>query len=156
MVGSQNSGPWKASSRVMYGRVRESVSGSRNSTQGVFTWYRRDFHSGARCKVAPCKAVFIGVRILQCRKIDENFNEYERDSQTAFTWHRNEFSCRDENLAPAQEPGWTRAGMKVVPVSCNHHLTLIKLMQKWQTLGRIRPFLLQDQLTPEGQGTRSV
>ena len=82
-------------------------------TKGVFTWYRRDFHSGARLKVALClhKALFIGVRDLQCRKIDKTSNEYETYSHTAFAWHRNEFSCRDENLAPAQEPEWSRAGM---------------------------------------------
>ena len=33
------------------------------------------------------------------------------NSRTAFTWHWNEFLYRNENLAPVQLLGWTRAGM---------------------------------------------
>ena len=33
------------------------------------------------------------------------------NGHTAFTWHRNEFSYRNENLAPVRLPGWTRTGM---------------------------------------------
>ena len=33
------------------------------------------------------------------------------NARTAFTWHRNVFSYRNENLAPVQLPGWTRTGM---------------------------------------------
>ena len=69
------------------------------------------------------------------------------NGHTAFTWHQNEFSYRNENLAPVQlrgwtctgmtrsgmrfcagkriqshkrETEWTRTGMKVAPVSCKH------------------------------------
>ena len=32
-------------------------------------------------------------------------------SRSAFTWDRNAFSYRNENLAPVQWPGWTRTSM---------------------------------------------
>ena len=77
----------------------------------MFTWYRRDFHSGARRKVARClhKAVFIRGAILIVPENWWNFNEYGR------SW--NEQSCR-VYMTPEWifVPGWksrscTRTGV---------------------------------------------
>ena len=118
-----------------------------NVSKGVFTWYRRrDFHSGARWKVAPCLLGCESYSAVKLMKLQWIWNEQSYRVYMTPEW----IFVRGENLAPAQEPGWTRAGMtrtgmtfcggiwckriqsrkreprwtragmKVVPVSCKH------------------------------------
>ena len=59
------------------------------------------------------KNKFVMVRLswIGCEKLPfEEWFHPGTNSCTQFTWHRNEVSYPNENLAPVQEPEWTRTG----------------------------------------------
>ena len=58
--------------------------------------------------IKPCLFGCKSNSAVKLMKLQWIWNE---QSYLMFTWHRNEFSCRDENLTSAQVPGWTRAGV---------------------------------------------
>ena len=99
----------------------------------MFTWYyykRRDFHSGARWKVAPClhKAVFVGVRVV---KIDETLMDMKRTVIPRFHDTRKNFlagmkiSLRHKNRGELA-PVWLAPAWLFVLVSCKQIQSHIK------------------------------
>ena len=122
------------------------------------------FHPGARWKLAPClhKAVFTGVlRVLRCRKIDDktSMNMKRRviprlhDTVHAPEWifvlgWKSRSGTRTGVNSPGmifcggkriqshkREPGWTRAGMQVAPVSyqTRFHRCRVFARDRWST-----------------------
>ena len=108
---------------------------TRTGASSIPTWHC-DFipclHEGMICHSAftwrntscrptwSCRHLGLDVEDCACAtwsRLAEKWFHVWTNGRTLFTWHRNEFSYRNENLAPVQLPGWTRSGMRF----CSHY-----------------------------------
>ena len=118
--------------------------------QGVFTWYRYKLHSGTKSNFVPrlhgshftritrsflwalaLTSHFRALLTIDTHSLPIPVNSvpplYDTGTECG------QISYRYERFVPVSckriqsykwEPGWTRTGMKLVPVSCKHSLTL--------------------------------